>query len=314
MKLRVTIVCLVLAAAAAARVFASGPGPASVFPPGESIHRLKLHGVGPDHINFLLYVPRAYYLSPEAGFPLIMFLHGTDQRGDNPELLKSVAAFTIVDVEGTLPFIAVFPQCPSNAHWSPGALMAMLDSIEASLRIDRDRVYLTGFSLGGFGVWQTAAAFPDVFAAIAPVCGMSDISDVPRLRDIPVWAFHGALDQNVPLEESEKMAAALRSIGGNVRLTVYPDFAHECWSITYHDSRLYLWFLSQRRGGIQQGAEDSRASLVTSPGQSIYPTAPASALDEPVGAEALQGPGHLGCVLRGPAGQPEVIPHDQPVG
>jgi predicted peptidase len=275
MKLRATIACLVLTAAAAANAFGAGPGPAAAFPPGESMHRLKLQGVGVDHINYLLYVPPAYYRGPSAGFPLIIFLHGTEQRGDNPELLKSVAALTIVDVAS---FIAVFPQCPRNAHWSPPALMAMLDTIEAALKIDRDRVYLTGFSLGGFGVWQTAAAFPDVFAAIAPVCGMSDISDVPRLRDIPVWAFHGALDQNVPLAESEKMAAALRRIGGNVRLTVYPDFAHDCWSITYHDSRLYLWFLSQRRGGdtVPQDPEDSRASLVTSPGPPISPTAPAS--------------------------------------
>ena len=204
--------------------------------------------MGVDHINYLMYVPAAYFRASAGQFPLIVFLHGTEQRGDDPQLLKSVAALTIVDVDGTLPFIAVFPQCPRDAHWSPEALIAMLGTIEESLRIDHDRVYLTGFSLGGFGVWQTAAAFPDVFAAIAPVCGMSDISDVPRLRDIPVWAFHGALDQNVPLAESEKMTAALRDIGGNVRLTVYPDFAHDCWSITYRDSRLYLWFLSQRRG------------------------------------------------------------------
>jgi predicted peptidase len=247
MNLRASIICLVLAAAAA-RVFGAGPGLAAPFPPGESIHRLKLHGVGVDHINYLLYIPPVYYHSRSADFPLIVFLHGTEQRGDNPALLKSVAALTIVDVEGTLPFIAAFPQCPSNSRWSPEALMAMLDAIEHALRIDRDRVYLTGFSLGGNGTWRTAAAFPDVFAAIAPVCGMSDISDVPRLRDIPVWAFHGALDQNVPLGESEKMTAALRDIGGNVKLTVYPDFAHDCWSITYRDSRLYLWFLEQRRG------------------------------------------------------------------
>jgi predicted peptidase len=249
MRLRAMFVSLLLAAAAATTAFAAGPGLAADFPPGQSIHRLKLHGTGVDHINFLLHIPPAYYDSPSAGFPLIVFLHGSEQRGDDPELLKSVAALTIVDVEGTLPFIAAFPQCPASAHWSPAALAAMLDAIEAALRVDRDRVYLTGFSLGGFGVWQTAAAFPGRFAAIAPVCGMSDLRDVPRLRDIPVWAFHGALDRNVPLGESQKMAAALRGIGGNIRLTVYPDFAHDCWSATYRDSRLYLWFLAQRRGG-----------------------------------------------------------------
>jgi predicted peptidase len=123
----------------------------------------------------------------------------------------------------------------------------VLVSVEGALRIDRDRVYLTGFSMGGYGTWQTAAAFPDTFAAIAPICGMSDVPDAPRLAGIPVWAFHGAQDVNVPVGESRKMIEALRKSGADAQLTIYPDRTHDCWTMTYRDSRLYLWFLDHER-------------------------------------------------------------------
>jgi predicted peptidase len=267
MQARSLVCAAVLALAAAVGAFAAGPGPAASFPVGESIHRLRLRGVGADHLNYLIYIPPSYARAPKIRYPLIVYLHGTEQRGDNPERLREVARMTVVDANATLPFIAVFPQCPSNAYWAPGPLKAMIDSLEQALRVDTDRIYLTGFSLGGYGTWQTAAALPDLFAAIAPLCGMSDIPDVPRLRDIPVWAFHGALDQNVPLAESEKMTEALRSAGGNVRLTVYPQFAHEIWAITYRDSRLYLWFLAQKRGveSAPAGSESASAPAPRAP-------------------------------------------------
>jgi predicted peptidase len=238
---------LLLVLVSAARVFAAGPDLGVPIRPGNSIHRLNLHSPGADHINYLLSLPAAYFGTPTVSYPLIVLLHGTEQRGDNPEILRSVAALTLADVDESFPFVAVFPQCPRGEHWSPAALIELVTALEQSLRIDRDRIYLTGFSLGGYGTWQTAAAFPAVFAAIAPLCGMSDLADVPRLQDMPVWAFHGARDRNVPLTESRKMADALRRAGGNVRLTVYPDLAHDCWSVTYRDSRLYLWFLTQKR-------------------------------------------------------------------
>jgi poly(3-hydroxybutyrate) depolymerase len=274
MRARFLVPASLLALAAAVAAFAAGPVPAGPFPVGESIHRLPLRGAGVDHVNFLVYIPPSYARAPRIRYPLIVYLHGTEQRGDNPGRLREVARMTFVDANATLPFIAVFPQCPSNAYWAPGPLKAVIDSLEQALRIDTDRIYLTGFSLGGYGTWQTAAALPDLFAAIAPLCGMSDIPDVPRLRDIPVWAFHGALDQNVPLAESQKMTEALRSAGGNVRLTVYPQFAHEIWAITYRDSRLYLWFLAQKRGGESAGAGAESASA----GEDALPALPAASL------------------------------------
>jgi pimeloyl-ACP methyl ester carboxylesterase len=212
-------------------------------PLGLSVHRLVLHDLLADHVNYLLYVPASYSLDSESNFPLIIFLHGSDQRGDNPALLNDAALLAFAEKQRDFPFIAVLPQCPQNTHWPPMIVKMVLDSVEAILRIDRYRVYLTGFSMGGYGTWQTAAAFPGTFAAIAPVCGLSDLPAIPRLLGIPIWAFHGAKDLKVPVAESQRMIAALCRSGADARLTVYPDLSHDCWTMTYRDSRLYLWFL-----------------------------------------------------------------------
>ncbi len=228
------ILAVLVAAAAAAE---SGP------PVGRSVHRLPLHSPGADHVNYLLDVPPAYAREPSASWPLIVFLHGSEQRGDDPSLLDGMAPLAFADQETDFPFIVVVPQCPRNTDWQPPMVKSVIDSVEAGLRIDRSRVYLTGFSMGGLGTWQTAADYPGTFAAIAPLCGMSDIADVPRLKGIPIWVFHGAQDRNVPVSESLRMVAALRGADIDASLTVYPHLAHDCWTTTYGDSRLYLWFL-----------------------------------------------------------------------
>jgi predicted peptidase len=225
---------------------------------GRSVHRLFLHQQFPDHVNYVLYVPAAYSHGPASDWPLILFLHGSEQRGDNPALLDEMALLTFADEARDFPFIAVIPQCPRNSHWQPGMVKSVLDSVATMLRVDKSRIYLTGFSMGGYGVWQTAAAFPGTFAALAPISGMSDLPDVPRLTGVPIWAFHGAQDENVAVTESQKMIGALRKLGSDARLTVYPDFAHDCWTITYRDSRLYLWFLdhslADAAGGVSHEA------------------------------------------------------------
>ena len=123
----------------------------------------------------------------------------------------------------------------------------MLTELLATLRADPDRVYLTGLSMGGFGTWSLAMAYPDRFAAIAPICGGGDPQLACALKDVPVWAFHGAKDPTVPLEQSEQMVQALEACGGNVRLTVYPEADHDSWPETYANPDLYAWFLSHAR-------------------------------------------------------------------
>jgi predicted peptidase len=212
-------------------------------PTGRSTYRLPVADPAADHVNYILYVPQGAH-APATGWPLILFLHGTEQRGDDPSVLLDLDILTFADEEGQFPFVAVVPQCPAGQHWSPSVLKQLLDAVQVSLAVDRSRVYLTGFSMGGYGVWQTAAALPGTFAAIAPLCGMSDVPDAPALAKVPAWVFHGARDQNVPISESQKMVKALRRAGGDPMFTVYPDSSHDIWTMTYHDSRLYLWFLS----------------------------------------------------------------------
>jgi predicted peptidase len=235
------------ALAAAACVHAAGRG----LPPGRSEHRLALHDLSDDHVNYLMYVPTGRV--PPAGWPTILFLHGSEQRGDDPAVLEDLAILAFADHVGGFPFVAILPQCPRGEYWSPGVLRQLLDGVEEEVPVDRRRVYLTGFSMGGYGTWQAAAAMPGVFAAIAPLCGLSDLPDVPRLVGIPAWVFHGAHDRNVPLSESVKMVRALRRAGGDPQLTVYPDREHDIWTMTYRDSRLYLWFLSHSLPGSSTG-------------------------------------------------------------
>jgi predicted peptidase len=102
--------------------------------------------------------------------------------------------------------------------------------------------------MGGYGSWKLAKLYPERFAAVAPICGGGDPGQADRLKDIPIWVFHGAKDPVVPLSESERMVEALKAVGGNVRFTVYPDAEHDSWTQTYDNPELYEWFLQQRRG------------------------------------------------------------------
>ena len=114
--------------------------------------------------------------------------------------------------------------------------------------IDPDRVLMTGLSMGGYGTWNYAVDYPHTLAAIAPVCGAGDSDRAERIKHLPVWAFHGALDDAVPIAGDQEMVDALKAAGGNVRLTVYPDVGHNAWDPAYADPALYAWLLAQQRG------------------------------------------------------------------
>jgi predicted peptidase len=122
------------------------------------------------------------------------FLHGAGEKGSNLEYVKRHGVARIVEEQPDFPFIAVSPQCPQGQYWSVPRLSTLLDEVESSYRVDPDRIYLTGISMGGFGTWRLAAAQPHRFAAIAPICGGGDPTDACNLKDLPVWAFHGARD------------------------------------------------------------------------------------------------------------------------
>jgi predicted peptidase len=198
-------------------------------------------------LRYLLYLPED--CNSEKEYPLILFLHGMGERGDNLEDVKRHGLPKLVSQGKDFTFIIVSPQCPAEQMWKNIELMGLLDHIEAEYSVDESRIYLTGLSMGGFGSWKLATEYPERFAAIAPVCGGGE----PRLgskmlKDTPVWVFHGEDDEVVPLESSERMVEALTKEGGDVKFTVYPDTSHNSWDEAYATDELYEWFLQHKKG------------------------------------------------------------------
>jgi predicted peptidase len=200
-------------------------------------------------LGYLLFLPRDYGTNPGQEWPLILFLHGAGERGDDLELVKIHGIPKIVERQPDFPFVVVSPQCPDETTWWDHhlTLKALLEEIVANYAVEVNRIYLTGLSMGGYGTWSMATRYPELFAAIAPICGGGIPDLASALKDVPVWAFHGAEDDVVKLEVGQRTVDALRACGGNVRFTVYPGLGHDSWTQTYDDPELYEWFLQHRR-------------------------------------------------------------------
>jgi predicted peptidase len=177
-----------------------------------------------------------------------MFLHGAGERGSKLEVLRRQGLPKMIAQGKSFDFIIVSPQCPNDLWWpeQTDTLINLLDEIEKNYRVDTDRVYLTGLSMGGFGTWTLAEKYPQRFAAIAPICGGSERYAAYRLKNVPVWAFHGAIDRLVPVQRSQEMVDEVKKEGGNTKLTIYPEAEHDSWTLTYNNPELYEWFLSHK--------------------------------------------------------------------
>lgn len=195
--------------------------------------------------EYLLYLPEGYE-EGDADWPLLLFLHGAGERGDDLEMVKRHGPPKRIEEGDDFPFIVVSPQCPPNQGWDTGFLSALLDEVIAEHRVDESRVYLSGLSMGGYGTWSLAIEQPDRFAAIAPICGGGAAYNACALKDTPVWVFHGALDNVVPIDESVQMVRALRQCDADVRFTVYPMAGHDSWTETYDNPELYEWLLNHK--------------------------------------------------------------------
>jgi predicted peptidase len=200
-------------------------------------------------LDYLLYLPPAYDNDSDYRWPLILFLHGAGERGNDLELVKRSGIPRNLENGQDLPFIVLSPQCPTDSHWTlhTEALNALLSDVAARYRVDENRISMTGMSLGGSGTWMMAGAHPERFAAVAPICGRIVPLPLPRFKNLPIWAFHGEADDVIPVSETYRTVEALRAIGADVKLTVYPGVGHDSWTQTYNDPELYQWLLSQQR-------------------------------------------------------------------
>lgn len=192
--------------------------------------------------NYLVFFPNKYKESTKEKWPLIVFLHGAFERGDNPDILKREALPKFASKK-EFPFVIVAPQCPENSHWIAENVMQVTNKIISNYSIDKARIYLTGLSMGGFATWQIASRFPDKFAAIIPICGGGNPGYVHKLVNLPIWAFHGEKDRVIPLRQSIDMVNAVNEKGGNAILTVYPHAYHDSWTETYENKNIYEWLL-----------------------------------------------------------------------
>lgn len=199
-------------------------------------------------LRFLIHLPVVEPVTPEQQFPLILFLHGAGERGDNLNVLRDLGPLGYAARTSNFPFIVLAPQCPLGTDWSHHALIALLDHIQSHYPVDAERVYITGYSMGGHGTWDTAFRHSERFAAVAPLCGRVIPLLCGALYRHPIWVFHGAKDDVVPIAHSNEIVDVLRGMGNErVRYTVYDDLGHDIWTTVYAQPALYDWFLEHHR-------------------------------------------------------------------
>jgi predicted peptidase len=225
-------------------------------PPNQMAEHLRLKKQEKIEINYLLFLPEGYDAKGQKQWPLMLFLHGSGERGTNVWKVATHGPPKNVTSKPDFPFIVVSPQCPEGRIWSNEQLLPLLKEIMRTHQVDKSRVYLTGLSMGGYGTWSLGLAYPELFAAIVPICGGGEFispflssRDKPEaLRSLGIWAFHGAKDPVVPLGESERMVELSKKLGvREVKLTVYPEAGHDAWTETYKNAELYEWLLEHKR-------------------------------------------------------------------
>ncbi len=220
--------------------------PARITAPGQ--YEAALARTVTMEIDYLIYLPDDYG-KVQKDWPLIVFLHGLGERGDDLNKVKAHGPAKLVEQGRRFPFIIVSPQCPDHKWWThmTAHVIALVDDIIENYDVDEDHVYLTGLSMGGYGTWAIAGTYPEHFAAIAPICGGGIRHAAFNLKNVPVWAFHGEQDPIVPIERSREMVDAVKQVGGDAKLTIYPGVGHDAWTQTYNNDELYEWFLSHSR-------------------------------------------------------------------
>jgi len=197
----------------------------------------------------LLFLP-ADYSDTKESYPLILFLHGAGARGNDVRELTNHHLPVVIEDKPGFPAILIAPQCPKDGWWS-GEMIDKLNELLTyaveTYRVDTNRIYLTGLSMGGHGTWNMLRKYPDWFAAFASVCGGKGDYGMEGFTHIPGWAFHGEDDQVVPVTNSIVVVDAFRKAGGKINFTVYPDKGHAAWSPTYDKPDIFIWLLGHNK-------------------------------------------------------------------
>lgn len=241
--MRKTLVLLAAAGMAALTSFSAEPAP------GQQVEQ-SLDTSDGGSIPYLIYLPENYADTSDK-VPMIFFLHG---RGESNGPLSIVAKWgppRRLAAGEQMKYLVVSPQCPRSSFWSADdqqqRLLELLAHIKEHFRVDADRIYLTGLSMGGFGTWRLAADHPEMFAAAAPICGRGNPETASNLRKLPIWAWHGTDDGAVPFKNSVDMVQAIKAAGGTkVRFTSLEHIGHASWQAAYQSADLYTWFDQQR--------------------------------------------------------------------
>ncbi len=211
-------------------------------------------------LPYRLMKPEAF--DPDKEYPLVLYLHGRGGCGSDNRLNVTdtgiPAVFASEEKRRQYPAIVLVPQCPAGQAWARTGrrnwgkpvqplVFGMLDSVLSQLKVDRQRIYVTGLSLGGMGTFGMVAARPDLFAAAVAVCGGWDPAQAAEMTAVPFWIFHGRLDPLVPVKYSRKMVDALKQAGGDVTYTEYPDVKHPSWTRAYATEQMWQWMFAKRR-------------------------------------------------------------------
>lgn len=206
-------------------------------------------------------------LEPGKTYPLVLFLHGAGERGDDNSAQLKHGVIPIIEGAKKLgdPCFLIAPQCPADRWWSPinretmrlsaagkpnplmEAVITLVSDMMKTHPVDPKRLYVTGISMGGYATWDLLVRAHEKIAAAVPICGGGDPSQATAFKDIPVHAFHGELDSAVPVRSTREMITAMQQAGGKPLATFYPDLNHDSWTRTYNDPALIRWIFQQRK-------------------------------------------------------------------
>lgn len=202
-----------------------------------------------EYLDYLEYVPA----SENEKLPLIIYIHGAGSRGNDLSKMADVGPIKEHKNGRDINAVIVAPQCHSETWFDLFEILTeFISQYKDKEKIDQNRVYITGSSMGAYTVWQLCISHPDWFAAAVPVCGGGMYWDARRLKNLPVWAFHGALDNVVYPEESLKMVSAINKNGGNAKLTVLPNNDHNAWDSAFSLDEMWEWLFEQKRTDINE--------------------------------------------------------------